>query len=120
MQVCLVTASTAGIGLGIARRLGLEGASVMVSLASAGICQPAIKQAAYNAHVPSVCATCDNWTDRLTKLTDHHDFYAACVPHAAKQICSRKAENVEKTVKQLQASMRACVVCLCPVLASLY
>jgi len=46
-KVCLVTASTAGIGLGIARRLGLEGASVM--------------------------------------------------------ICSRKAENVEKTVKQLQA-----------------
>ena len=31
-QVCLVTASTAGIGLGIARRLGREGASVMVRI----------------------------------------------------------------------------------------
>ena len=29
-KVCLVTASTAGIGLGIAKRLGREGAAVMV------------------------------------------------------------------------------------------
>lgn len=30
-KVCIITASTAGIGLGIARRLGQEGASVVIS-----------------------------------------------------------------------------------------
>ena len=37
-QVCLVTASTAGIGLGSARRLGREGASVMVRIHMRRMC----------------------------------------------------------------------------------
>lgn len=94
-KVVIVTASTAGIGLGIATRLAQEGARVMIS----SRWEP----------LPCYAVLC---LERLTCLS--HCFYS-CTLNLIRYTNRRKKQNVDEVVSQLKAQGLDVAGCACHV-----